>query len=265
LKGFLLITRKRKKIRKIYIMILFMTKKMKKIGGVVIMRYKILILFAVLLFVSGCAQAPETQEPTAPEDGVVPEETPEETPEEEPEEEQRVMSEELLLLLARAEEKVNSMSYLYYGPPDSHIGYEFHVMGSNIKVVLPSRVRFDTNRYYDTAYLDTEEQTAFGYCEAPGCEDKETAFTLKYDDYIRDTPLDKLSLLEYGEIKAEETIESRKVKLVEFEGENMTGKMWIDTYSGLPLKVEETVAGDTLTTEFRNMGINSVTESDVTR
>lgn len=240
------------------------------------MKHKILIMFMVLsvmlLFIGGCVEIAETEptgEPPVTEAGenITTEEEPqrEEVEGGEGEEvEEKIMSEELSELLAKAEQKVTSMYYLFYGPPQDHIGYGFYVRGEKMKVSLPARVRFDEGRHYDTVYLNTDTKLAYGYCEAPECADKETAFTVKYKDYIKETPFDKLKLVEYGEIKGDETVENRKTKVVEFEGKNVSGKMWIDTYSGLPLKVEEVVEGETIKTEYRSLSVNSVMEEDVT-
>lgn len=231
------------------------------------MKSKILImlmaLFMILFLVSGCIKKPETEQPTTEEEGTQAEEAQQEMPQEEIEE--RVMGEELSQLLAKAGQKVTSMYYLYYGPPEDQIGYGFYVKGEKMKVVLPARVKFDKESFYDTVYLNTQKKSAHAYCEAPGCLDKEKLFVVRYENYIRDTPFDKLNLVVYGEIKGDETIENRKVKVVEFEGRNVSGKMWIDTYSGLPLKVEETVKGETIRTEYRSLSVNSVMDSDVTR
>src|SRR4030042_154583 len=117
------------------------------------MKFRVLALltvfFVVFFLVNGCIKTAEISEtPESPaEEGAPAGGTETQEP---PQREGKEVSEELTQLLAKAGQKVTSMSYFYYGPPDDQIGYNFYVKGDKMKLVLPERVKFDTDLYYDT-------------------------------------------------------------------------------------------------------------------
>ena len=166
---------------------------------------------------------------------------------------------EIKELLGIANEKVASLSYKYKGPESKDFIYEFYVKGDKIKYILqPGYKTADVdNDAYNTVYIDKKAKTAKGYCDARNCIVKGKKADLNYDNSYILTPLDWLKNIDYAEKTGEELIEARNTLKVS-TSDNKT--IWIDTFFGLPLRVES--SGNTY--KFQGIAINGVKDDDVT-
>lgn len=109
----------------------------------------------------------------------------------------------------------------------------------------------------DVVIFDIVQKTALGYCESPTyCQRVGEIKTVDYDQYYENTPFDWLKLIVSAEKIGKETLFKREVWKLNVNN-NVT--MWIDTYYGMPLKVEVNGKGY----EFRDPVFNSVREEDV--
>ncbi|MBW2976533.1 hypothetical protein KY347_03755 [Candidatus Woesearchaeota archaeon] len=230
-----------------------------------------LLLFAslaiLLVLVISCAQTAETQEEAErkPSDVDLVSETSrtEDTGTEESveaaegDESEKEIPAELIELLGTAGKKVQGLSYSYKGPETNNFLYEFYVKGDNVKYILnPSYKTVDVDEdAYDAVYLDKKLKTAQAYCDSKKCIAKGKKADLDYNEANIMTPLDWLESIESAEKSGEEQIESRNTWIVATNN----GKIWIESFYGVPLKAEF----ENSVYEFKKMGFNTVKDEDV--
>jgi hypothetical protein len=224
------------------------------------------VMLVVLLFaVSACVQQtvetqPKPQEPAeanVPSETTVTEEAPEIQKVPEDAKEAKEISPEVKELLSKADTRIQSLQYSYNGPETGDFLYNFYVKGGNIKYI-PSY----TNKVYkagedpwDTIYINKEVKTAETYCDDRTCQIKGKISDLDYDEYYIQTPLDWLSQIESAEKVSEEQIEKRSTWKISTN----KGTMWIDTYYGIPMKIDS----DGTVYEFQKMSFNTLKDEDV--
>ena len=173
-------------------------------------------------------------------------------------EEVKEMSAEVKELLSIASNKVKSLRYSYKGPQTKDFFYDFFVKGKNIKYLPnPDYKILDVDEdAYDTIYINRELKTAEGYCDDRTCRVKGKKANLTYEEVYVWTPLDWLYNIEFAEKTGEELIEQRDTwKLLTGIGETI----WIDTFFGVPLKVE--FEGNKY--RFQKMTFNDVKDEEV--
>lgn len=239
----------------------------------------LLVILSVIILVVGCVQQrveqPETveeeeeiqeefeQEPAEPVQEEVAKEPAEEEKEELPEEEELVLSEEFKELLDKANSKVDSMRYVYYGPPEQQKAISFVVKDDKMKVTYPKAKKQD-DMEYDTVYIDRAAKTAEGYCKDNTCKDKETGVILDYDEHYKETPLEKINQVISAEAAGEENIESQKTIIFQFKNDKgEEGRIWVEAFSALARKIETTKPSETKT-EYLEMSTNNVKEEELT-
>ena len=150
--------------------------------------------------------------------------------------------------------------------PDEEVSARLANFGESDTVVY--RKQLYQEDYFDNLFFDTYAQTAIGACLSRLCHEPGKIIRLKYSNYIRKTPLDWTNQIPLpgAKIIERKMIENRQITKVEFTDSGKLVILWIDEYSGLPLRVEspeDTSKGDLNTLRFENLAVNAVKDSDV--
>jgi len=164
---------------------------------------------------------------------------------------------EVVELLAKADQKVKSLRYMYKGPETKDFFYDFFIVSNRIKYTLdpPYKVIDADDDAYDTIYLNTESKTALAYCDGRKCSSKGKKAVLDYDGNYILTPFDWIKEIKSAEKTGEQLISNRNTWIL--SGNNIT--MWVDTFFGIPLQVEF----DENQYYFQKVGFNNVKEEEV--
>ena len=235
------------------------------------MKKLLLILFVVVLLVSGCGEkeAPaeeSTVRVTGP-DVKTTELPAEKIPGREVEEVTGpALTSELKAVIAKAD-KVESAEYSLAVFIISEPGYYAHVYekGNRMKQEIEFGSKtFTKGTRYDTAYFDLSKKTVEAYCEEENCEDRNALIDVDYDDFITDTPFTLLDGLTYGENIGTAMIEGLETIIVSYETQGNEARIWLWEYRGLPVKYELR-DGETLLKkiEFKNLVVNDVDDEDL--
>ena len=165
------------------------------------------------------------------------------------------ISAEVKDLITKYETKAISVHYFYKGPQTADNFYEFYIKGSKIKY-LPSRAikALDKPDSWDTIYLDASARTAASYCEDRTCFYKGKKSDLSFDAVYIATVHDWLNVKDAAKL-GEEIIDDRQT----WRLQTNKGKMWVDTYYGIPLKAQS----NTTIYNFRLVSANDLEDSDV--
>lgn len=109
----------------------------------------------------------------------------------------------------------------------------------------------------DVVIFNTADRTAHAYCESKKyCIKTGDAGAVDFDQHYIKTPLDWVEGIISAEKKGEARLGDRDVWILQMNG-NVT--MWVDTFFGVPLRVDK----DQERHEFQNPAFNSVTDEDV--
>jgi len=167
------------------------------------------------------------------------------------------ISDEVKDLLAKSKTRVNGIYYKYRGPQTGNNFFEFYVKGTKI-MYKPARELKSLDRpdSYDSIFIDKTAKTAQSYCIDRMCVYKGKKADLNYADSYINTILDWTSVITTATKVGEEVIDDRSVWKVETN----VGILWLDTFYGIPLKME--LGGQTY--RFQQIAPNSVQDSDVT-
>ena len=207
--------------------------------------------FILLLALSACA--PAQQQPQAPaqqpKDDV-------DQPVQEPFTAKQEISAEVKELLNKSNTRIRSIYYKYRGPETGSNFHEFYVKGDKIKYNPYLAIKtLDRQDSYDTIFIDTEAKSAQSYCVAAYCKYGGLKGNLNYDDAYIDTIFDWLKVTQATKV-GEEVIDSRST----WKLETNKGILWVDTFYGIPLKIES--GGKTY--KFEQISVNAVTDEDIT-
>lgn len=171
--------------------------------------------------------------------------------------EEKGIAPEVQEILAKSS-NVKSISYNYKRvdqPLEKPL--QFRVKGDAVKRELPVQTKVLNKNEMDVVVFNTVAKTANGYCESKKyCLKTGDVGAVGYDAYYVKTPFDWQEEITSAEKKAEEILFDRKVWLLQV---NKDVSMWVDTFSGLPLRVD--VNGERH--EFQNPVYNRVEDADV--
>ena len=152
--------------------------------------------------------------------------------------------------------KIKSIYYKYRGPQTGANFFEFYLKGSIIKYEPFCNVRaLDEHDSYDFIFIDTSAKTAQAYCEAAYCANRGKKKDLEYADVYITTIFDWTKGIIDARKIGEEIIDDRNTWKIETNN----GIMWVDTFYGIPLKVES--GGKTF--RYQQIAVNSLQDSDV--
>ncbi|MFH0870162.1 MAG: hypothetical protein V1866_03840 [archaeon] len=159
--------------------------------------------------------------------------------------------------------KVTSVQFNYVRSPDSLPQSTFYVTKDRIKVVLTSKTNFPPEAFFDVVYLNRATGTATGYCEnivTSGCPDRNKPFSLEFEKYVVETPLEWIAKLTKAELTGQsKMVNGRTGKEVKFEIDGNEGSMFVDSFFGLPLMISYQAENY----EFRDLAINEVKPTDI--
>ena len=217
-------------------------------------KYLIFALIIVAFFyVASCA--PVQQGQTAPKSGIGASQ-PAKEPSVQPKQE---ISVEVKELMDKSKVKVNNIYYKYRGPETTSVGYnliEFYVKGNKIKYKPIRELKaLDKPDSYDVIYIDRILKTAQTYCDDRACIYKGKKGDLNYNEAYILTIFDWIGGIKSATKVGEEVIDDRSTWKIETN----EGFLWIDTFYGIPLKIES--GGKTF--KFEQIAVNSVQDSDV--
>ncbi len=165
------------------------------------------------------------------------------------------VSVEVKELLDKSKTRVQSIYYKYRGPETGDNFYEFYIKGDKIKYKPALEIRtLDQKDSYDSIFIDKISETAQSYCIAAYCLYKGKKADLNYWNAYISTVFDWIGVVQAKKV-GEEVIDDRNVWKIETN----KGILWIDTFYGIPLKVE---SGGKIY-RFQHISINSVQDSDV--
>ena len=102
-----------------------------------------------------------------------------------------------------------------------------------------------------------------GYCEdnrLTHCPDPHRRFPMSFETYLIKTPYQWLKDIQFGKLTEGEKISDRLTKKIAYVKENAFVEQWLDTYSGLPLRIRITNATGSYIYGFNHLNINSVTD-----
>lgn len=164
---------------------------------------------------------------------------------------------DLLYLLQQAK-KYESLSYDYRGPETGPAYYKLYVKGARMKIMPQQKSRLLSKQdSYDAIYVDKLKKTAKSYCDNRRCRFKGKKKDLDFKDYNYETPSEWLGKIKTSEKIGEEIIESKKVYKYK-ANDGMV--IWVETYYGIPLRIEH--LGNVY--EFSEIAVNKVDDRDVT-
>jgi hypothetical protein len=212
----------------------------------------ILCLILVLAFVVACEPARDVSKPiTEPETKVDVKQ-----PVEKAIEPKQEIATEVKELLDKHKTRVKSIYYKYRGPETGTNFYEFYIKDYKIKYNPFLEIKsLDKPDSYDSIFIDNSAKTAQSYCIAAYCAYKGKKADLNYNDAYISTVFDWVDGLVQAKKIGEEVIDNRNTWKIETN----KGVLWIDTFYGIPLKVDS--SGKTY--KFEQISVNSVQDSDV--
>lgn len=208
-----------------------------------------LLIFAAILLIA-CVPVQETKAGTS---GGKQQETQQTTS---ISQQKRGVSREVKEVLERRESRVKNIFYKYKGPQTGDNFYDFYIKGNKIKYNPYLEIKtLDQPDSYDTIFIDKDTKTAASYCMAAYCTYQGKKQDLNYDDAYISTIFDWVTGLAYAEKVGEEVIDDRNTWKLDTD----KGILWVDTFYGIPLKIES--SGKFY--RFQQISVNSVQDSDV--
>jgi len=215
----------------------------------------LILCFILLLAASACAPAQQpqaqAQQPAQQPKADVKQPAPE------PAAAKQEISAEVRDLLDKSKTRVKSIYYKYRGPETGSNFHEFYVKGDKIKYKPHLEIKtLDRPDSYDSVFIDKTLKTAQSYCTAAYCTYKGKKADLIYANAYLQTIFDWTGGLTNANKVGEEVIDSRSTWKIETNN----GILWVDTFYGIPLKVES--GGKTY--KFEQISVNTVADADVT-
>lgn len=216
-------------------------------------KYLTFLLTVVLIFILSCAPVQE-----APKTTITPKtesSTSTKTQAETTQEKPTVIAADVKDLLNKYKTKVSSIYYKYRGPETGSNFHEFYIKGNKVKYKPYLELKsLDRPESYDAIFIDKVAKTAQSYCTAAYCAYKGKKADLSYETTYISTVFDWVDVTSAEKV-GEEVIDSRST----WKLNTNKGILWVDTFYGVPLKVES--SGKTY--RFEQISINTVTDADV--
>lgn len=174
------------------------------------------------------------------------------------------LSEEAKVLIAKADEKIKSYDFMYAPPPDNLARDKYYIKGTQMKIELFDRGWFNPDTHMTAVYIDASTKTATGFCEdnrLTHCPDPNRRFPASYDTYSVKTPYQWLKEIQYGVLGQGEKLNERMTQKISYSKGESVVEQWLDEYSGLPMRVRITNSTGQYAYDFRDVNINSVTDT----
>ncbi|MFH1590384.1 MAG: hypothetical protein ABIC95_00500 [archaeon] len=170
--------------------------------------------------------------------------------------------EELFELLESGAAFTGGVSYTLYTPDEVQDGDRYHILNRKYKVELFEYIT-DGDKPMTVMYGALGNSLAAGFCEdiKKGiCTSPNEKITIPTERFLKTSPMDWAGLVSYAKELGSETINNRNALIIDFKTPDGTnGKMWVEAYYGLPMKVE----ADSGTYEYRDMTFNKVEQTEM--
>lgn len=206
-------------------------------------------------------EQPEEQTDTSDEN----ESSPAPQEEEEQEVDTKDIGSDVKEMISTMEEKVNSYSYVYVGPPENRPARKYYVKGNTIVVELEEKEE-NKKANMTHVYLNTETKEATASCESRDtswCPDGAVPSSVDYEDYYIKTPYQWFTSLKTATHTGNgPSYEGRSTEIVEFATDSKSGEMQVLAFYSIPGKIE---FDDGSTIAFRDLSVNSVSDDRVTK
>ena len=153
---------------------------------------------------------------------------------------------------------------MYAPPPDNLARDKYSIKGTRMRIELFDRGWFNPDTHMTAVYIDAPTKTATGFCEdnrLTHCPDPSRRFPLSYDSYAIKTPYQWLKEIQYGVLGQGEKLNERMTQRISYSKGEAVVEQWLDEYSGLPMRVRITNSTGQYVYDFRDVNINSVTDS----
>jgi hypothetical protein len=231
------------------------------IGGAYMHKSIVITFIAILFLLAACGPA-QTPATTSPSDDVQPSE-PAASPTVKAD--SRVVNDDVNKMMAKAS-AVKSYRFTLAKLPEKSGTHIYSVKGTKIRVDPLAKLYYTQD--IDVVYLDTVAKTATGYClPEKGCNDKNVAIELEYNDWIIPLPTEWIDQAKYGKTAGTLTFFDRPVTRVRYEGDDQYYEVYVDNYYGFPLRIAVATDADMGNIisgyEYRSIAYNTVTDADV--
>jgi hypothetical protein len=156
-----------------------------------------------------------------------------------------------------------------YTQPKQEYSISVMINGKRMKYRLKDHVeQYQLKEFYDTVVLNKEQETAYQYCASLSkCEEDNRKFIrqVDYEKMKMVTLQDVMNSLVKAKIVGEELMYNKNSEVVEYtDTSGKTGKIWIDSYFGVPLKKEYEIDGEKQSELFYGFSKGGITEDMVT-
>ena len=219
----------------------------------------VLLLVVFVMYLSSCASQQSAAQSKPSPQKVLDIDTKVEQQATTPQAPKQEISPEVKELLDKSKGRAKSIYYKYKGPETTTAGdnfFEFYAKGAKIKYKPALLVKsLDREDSYDSIFIDKDAKTAQSYCIAAYCAYKGKKQDLNYDSAYISTIFDWVDGLASAKKVGEEVIDDRTTWKVE----TSRGIMWIDTFYGVPLKIDSNGKNY----RFQQISANSVADADV--
>lgn len=213
------------------------------------MRKTILFIIAILLLTAACTPSPS--EPKATSDGA------EEISITEEEKEaanlqnldtsykQKIFTATLQNLFDKAVKQQKYCAYYKRGAEYTAQDRICYVAGGtyDIKLIHVEVQEWDKDSWYNVVYINSATEEAVGYCEdlrTSRCTDVDTAFAADIDDLNIVLPTEWIKRITSAEEIGSQQFDDKNVLIIKTKlDDRIDATMYIDRYSGLPLRVEQ--------------------------
>ena len=196
----------------------------------------IISILTVFVLLIGCSSIELDTEPASAEPEQVEPENSEASQEEPRSEPVEKIPEEIQDLLNK-QGRVKSLSYEYVvDDPTSSQRQLTSIKGNTLKIQLLEEINVLHSVELDAVILDLNGEEGMGYCEdVDYCVATGEVDEVYFNDYYVDTPLDWNAKIVTAEKLGEENLQNRNVWKVLVNSDDL---YWIESYYGIPLKVE---------------------------
>ena len=159
-------------------------------------------------------------------------------------------------LLGKSKTRVSSIYYKYKGPETGDNYYDFYIKDDNIKYLPARKLQgLDQADSYNSIYINNADKTAKSYCDDRACIYKGEKGSLDYNKAYIPTIFDWVNGITQANKAGEEVIDDRSTWKVQTN----EGILWLDTFYGIPLKIES----NGKSYRFQQLNVNGVQDSDV--
>jgi len=133
--------------------------------------------------------------------------------------------------------KVKSVSYIHHESADiSKPSYRIAIKDRLMKISLPTQTDLLNKNTVDMVIIDGARKEAQGYCESlKYCIEQGNQGAVDYAAYYKKSPFDWVEEVQEAELLTDQRLFNRDTTKVLVNGEYT---YWVDSFFGIPLKVE---------------------------